>query len=553
VLFLNALTKSFVFFIVVLFLSPVLSAGAWWNNGWEYRKPVMIIDTSGSDLADYPVLVEFDSASLVSSGVMGGDCGDLRFVDFFGLSELSYWVESGCNTSSTKVWVKVPSIPANDSTDIYMYYGNPLVASASDEVGVFYIANRNFDISPAGHGWSYYDGGGQVYSLTSTNYHSAPYSAFLQHGGCGEGYIYQDVVVPLTSGAVYLKFWDSYYMNTWASAIGIKIDDVWVKSYPRGSSRGWAQQSIDISAYKGETVTLKIYHRDTSQPWCNYGDHSAYIRVDDFQIHQQASSEPTISLGVQEQGDTPAITNVSVDPLLSEAGQSVTVVATATDPQGIETIESYSFTVKRPNGSVFEGPVTQASNEYVCSPDEVGYWTVEATATDVDDHTSELFVGTFGISDWWNTGWNYRKPVTITDTSGSDLADYPVLVEFDSASLISAGVMKNDCADLRFADVSGTQELSYWVEPGCNTANTKVWVKVPSIPASGSVDIHMYYGNLGVNSASDSDATFEFFDDFETMNWSKWSQFDGSGTSVSNGVVTAYNNGIQTQTRSRKT
>jgi len=77
----------------------------------------------------------------------------------------------------------------------------------------------------------------------------------------------------------------------------------------------------------------------------------------------------------------------------------------------------------------------------------------------------------------------YRKPVAITN-SGSALTNYQTLVTADTASLILAGKMKNDCGDIRFTDTDGSTQLNYWIESGCNTANTKIWVKVPSIPAS---------------------------------------------------------------------
>ena len=42
-------------------------------------------------------------------------------------------------------------------------------------------------------------------------------------------------------------------------------------------------------------------------------------------------------------------------------------------------------------------------------------------------------------------------------------------------------------------------------------------MKVPSIPANSSVEIWMYYGNPELASASDADAVFEFFDDFNLV------------------------------------
>src|SRR5258708_26281727 len=50
----------------------------------------------------------------------------------------------------------------------------------------------------------------------------------------------------------------------------------------------------------------------------------------------------------------------------------------------------------------------------------------------------------------------------------------------------SASKMQNGCADIRMADSDGSTMLPYWIEPGtCNTAATKIWMKVPSIPTSG--------------------------------------------------------------------
>jgi len=126
--------------------------------------------------------------------------------------------------------------------------------------------------------------------------------------------------------------------------------------------------------------------------------------------------------------------------------------------------------------------------------------------------------------------WDYKEPVNITENSGSNLTDYPVLLTIDTASLISEGKMQEDCDDIRFTDSDETTELLYWIESDCNTANTKVWVKVPSLAASSTRTIYMYYGNVGASSASNGTATFEFFDDFDGASLDqKWTT-GGQGT-----------------------
>ncbi len=76
-----------------------------------------------------------------------------------------------------------------------------------------------------------------------------------------------------------------------------------------------------------------------------------------------------------------------------------------------------------------------------------------------------------------------------------------------------------DYGDIRFTDSDGTTLLNYWQE-----ADGKFWVKVPSIPANSTKTIYVYYGNPNATSASNGDATFDFFDDFEgtSINTSKW-------------------------------
>jgi outer membrane protein assembly factor BamB len=132
----------------------------------------------------------------------------------------------------------------------------------------------------------------------------------------------------------------------------------------------------------------------------------------------------------------------------------------------------------------------------------------------------------------------FKKPITITG-SGDTLTDYQVLLTMDTTSLISAGKMRPDCGDMRFRDPAGSQ-IPYWIEPGTeNSSNTRVWVKVPNIPSSGNTTIYMTYGNPTLSSASNGTATFSFFDDFKSLDTTKWN-VTASGNakaSVSNGEL----------------
>jgi hypothetical protein len=112
------------------------SQAPWAYPTFMYRVPITINNPNSYDLTDFQVSIIVDTASLISAGKMQSSCNDIRFADESG-NALPYWVEAGCNTASTMIWVKVPFIPASSSTTIYMYYGDPSAASESDPSGVF--------------------------------------------------------------------------------------------------------------------------------------------------------------------------------------------------------------------------------------------------------------------------------------------------------------------------------------------------------------------------------------------------------------------------------
>jgi len=135
---------------------------------FRFRKLITINNTLNSNsLTDYQVLVNLDTQSLISQGKMRSDCGDIRFTDSDETTLLNYWIESGCNTSSTKIWVKVPSIQANSTKIIYVYYGNPNAMSQSSTTNTFI---RVIDGAlPVKGSWHFDEGSGTTAYDTSGN------------------------------------------------------------------------------------------------------------------------------------------------------------------------------------------------------------------------------------------------------------------------------------------------------------------------------------------------------------------------------------------------
>jgi hypothetical protein len=123
---------------------------------------------------------------------------------------------------------------------------------------------------------------------------------------------------------------------------------------------------------------------------------------------------------------------------------------------------------------------------------------------------------------WWNTHWSHRKEITITESSGSALANYQVKIDVSYESAMQA-----DFGDLRFTNASDIP-LDYWLESKTDGSLATVWVEVDSIAASADTTIYMYYGNPTASSASSGDATFNFFDDFSDGTLNKWKYLTGA-------------------------
>lgn len=129
--------------------------------------------------------------------------------------------------------------------------------------------------------------------------------------------------------------------------------------------------------------------------------------------------------------------------------------------------------------------------------------------------------------------WEYEKELTIHENSGKSLADYQVLVELSGSDFPTEAQSNGN--DIRFTDIDGI-ELSYWIEKyDYSGKHAIIWMKVPYIPASGTVTIYLHYGNPSAEGVSNGDEVFEFFDDFlgESPDMDKW-QINANDYSVLN-------------------
>ncbi|HNR53188.1 MAG TPA: DUF2341 domain-containing protein [Candidatus Dojkabacteria bacterium] len=110
------------------------NALGWTSSSWLYKKSISIPNKSHM-LINKTVSIELDTESLIRTGKLQNDCDDLRFLDDDNQTSLQYWIEGECNTTKTKVLIKIPSLPHNGKT-IYVLYGNPTAFNLQEKLTI---------------------------------------------------------------------------------------------------------------------------------------------------------------------------------------------------------------------------------------------------------------------------------------------------------------------------------------------------------------------------------------------------------------------------------
>ncbi|MBC7400404.1 MAG: DUF2341 domain-containing protein, partial [Mucilaginibacter sp.] len=116
--------------------------------------------------------------------------------------------------------------------------------------------------------------------------------------------------------------------------------------------------------------------------------------------------------------------------------------------------------------------------------------------------------------------WGFVRKVTI-DNQNAQLTDAVIKVQLDNGFDYAKAAIGG--ADIRFAakaDSFSGAGLSYWIEQWNDNGASTLWVKVPKL-TKGQNSIYLYYGNVDAKAAADGNATFLFFDDFESGDFTK--------------------------------
>lgn len=152
-------------------------------------------------------------------------------------------------------------------------------------------------------------------------------------------------------------------------------------------------------------------------------------------------------------------------------------------------------------------------------------------------------------SDWYSPDWGYRKAITIDNTSNtSALTDYQVLVTLQGTNssadnYVDFDKISENGADVRFTDSGKIMDIDFWIKEWDDVSESAtIWVEVPSILASSTTTIYLYYGNDGLtgnNASSSFDDTMQKLEaDDDTAGL--WNFDEGTGSTL--GDSSAYEN-----------
>ncbi len=105
--------------------------------GFNYSLP-LTINNANAAVTDAQVKLTVNTATLVSAGKMQASGNDIRFTDTL-CNTLPYWIESGMNTASTVIWVKVKNLASFGNVRIFMQYGSTSATAKSNGDSTFLL------------------------------------------------------------------------------------------------------------------------------------------------------------------------------------------------------------------------------------------------------------------------------------------------------------------------------------------------------------------------------------------------------------------------------
>jgi hypothetical protein len=105
----------------------------------------------------------------------------------------------------------------------------------------------------------------------------------------------------------------------------------------------------------------------------------------------------------------------------------------------------------------------------------------------------------------WLGSFRYRVPLLVHLT-GPAVGGYQVNVRVPTSSLVAAGKLRADGADLRVTTADGVSTVPHWLESGVGSDSTSLWTKLDL--DQGETTAWLYYGSADAPDVSSMTKTF---------------------------------------------
>lgn len=114
--------------------------------------------------------------------------------------------------------------------------------------------------------------------------------------------------------------------------------------------------------------------------------------------------------------------------------------------------------------------------------------------------TNELVTLSAAPPEWWNSAWQYRIAINMTSNAAARQHNIQASIVLDTATLIAAGKMRSDCADIRI--ISKSLQLMEYDIFTCNSGTTTINVSAPHLRTDYPLMLWVYTGKPSATDAS---------------------------------------------------
>lgn len=138
-------------------------------------------------------------------------------------------------------------------------------------------------------------------------------------------------------------------------------------------------------------------------------------------------------------------------------------------------------------------------------------------------NTPEIFSSEVSNAPWWNSSFEYRRLLNVTNPYSWDVDDYGAVFTFDYSTLVSESKMQSDLEDIRIVE-DGVAREYFYLKNYPTQGQATIWFKTDVAADSTEQDTFLYYGNSSVGK-NDSIYINELFG----TDWWSFEDYDENG------------------------